>query len=131
MASRAIHLEPLAGMDTASLRNALERFFSLRGDCRTMRSDRGTNFVGLLNQGDEFSRLQKDLESRGILWELHPVAASHYGGSIERKIGSLRRVLEALLIKSKDRTSLSRDELYTLLQASARGRQLDAVVPCA
>ena len=120
LASRAVHVEALAGMDTSSLRNALERFFSLRGDCKSVRSDRGSNFVGLLNQGGEFQRLCDDLETRGVTWDLSPVSASHYNGAVERKIGSVRRVMEAFLFKSQGSASLSRDEFCTLLQAAAR-----------
>ena len=44
--SHAIHLEPLDGLDTVSFSPALRRFVSLRGTCKLIRSDRGTNFIG-------------------------------------------------------------------------------------
>ena len=117
MASRAIHLEPLESMDTSAMMNALRRFFSLRGMCKSITSDHGGNFLGVLGQSKHFSTFKKEVESRGILWYLNPVGASHYGGAYERKIGSVRRVLEAYLLNEK--TPLSRDELHTYLQEAA------------
>ena len=48
--SHAIHLEPLPSLDTPSFRNALSRFISLRGTCRLLRSDCGSNFIGARRQ---------------------------------------------------------------------------------
>ena len=117
LASRAVHLEPLSGMDTSSMVNALKRFISLRGKCRSIWSDNGTNFIGALGQMDDFYRLQEAAKAEGIAWHLNPIGASHFGGVFERKIGSVRRVLEACLKKHAGR--LVRDDLYTLLQEAA------------
>jgi len=46
MASRAIHLEVAATLETDSFINALCRFICRRGPIRQLRSDQGTNFVG-------------------------------------------------------------------------------------
>ena len=116
LASRAVHLEPLAGMDTTSVINALRRFMSIRGECKSIVSDHGSNFIGALGEAEQF-QLQKEVESRGIKWRLNPVGASHYGGAFERKIGSVRRVLEAFLQPHPH--PLNRDEFYTLLQEAA------------
>ena len=51
--TRAIHLEPLSGLDTSSFKNALRRFLSIRGVCKRIRSDLGTNFVGTHNQDED------------------------------------------------------------------------------
>jgi len=40
MSSRAIHVEPLSGLDTSSLANALRRFIAIRGTCSNLYSDR-------------------------------------------------------------------------------------------
>ena len=47
---RAIHIEPLPSMDTSTFKNALRRFFAIRGICKLFRSDHGSNFVGARNQ---------------------------------------------------------------------------------
>ena len=116
LASRAVHLEPLAGMDTTSVINALRRFMAIRGDCRSLVSDHGSNFIGALGESEQFY-IKKEVESRGIKWTLNPVGASHYGGAFERKIGSVRRVLEAFLQPHPH--PLNRDEFYTMLQEAA------------
>ena len=48
MASRAIHLETANSLKTDSFINALRRFISHRGPVRQLRTDQGTNFVGLI-----------------------------------------------------------------------------------
>ena len=48
--SRAIHFEPLDSLSTDSFRLALSLFMNIRGVCKTIRSDRGTHFIGSKNQ---------------------------------------------------------------------------------
>ena len=117
LATRAIHLEALDGMDTTSMMNALRRFFAIRGRSKTVRSDRGTNFVGTVNQSPEFESLMREEEFHGIKWDFHPVGASHYGGFYERRIGAVRRVLEATL--ARQRCRLNRDDFITVLYEAA------------
>ena len=84
-------------MDVSSFRNALARFTSIRGPCQTILSDQGTNFVCAKKQLDsiDIAGLSDDLKNKGIQWKLNPPHASHFGGCWERKIGSIRRVMEA------------------------------------
>ena len=117
LSSRAVHLEVLAGMDTASFLNALRRFFAIRGVCRSILSDHGTNFVGALGECADLQQVQRGVEGLGVQWRMNPVGASHFGGAYERKIGSIRRALEAMLLTCK--TALNRDEFCTLLQEAA------------
>lgn len=62
--------------------------------------------------------IQKILDSNDCKWELNPPGASHFGGCYERKIGSIRRVLDGALATMGPR-HLSRDEFSTLLQEAA------------
>ena len=48
--TRAIHLETLDSMDTASFKMAFNRFQAIRGDCAYLRSDAGSNFMGARNE---------------------------------------------------------------------------------
>ena len=50
LVSRAVYLEPLPAMDVTAFKNAFRRFVCLRGSCKLLRSDRGTNFIGSCNQ---------------------------------------------------------------------------------
>ena len=114
--SRAIHLEPLQGLDTASFRNALSRFVAVRGPVKIIRSDQGTNFVSSKRQLEAIDAVQisNDLETKNIKWIMNPPHSSHHGGAWERKIGSVRRILEASFALVSNR-GLSRDEFHTFL----------------
>ena len=118
LTTRAVHLEVLTGLDTSSVINALRRFFAERGEPSRILSDRGTNFIGAINQSLDFQAVQQGLSCSGISWELNPAGASHFGGAYERKIGSVRRVLEAAMRKYN--LPLSRDEFTTLIKEAAR-----------
>ena len=104
MATRAIHLEVLHSLDTDAFLNGFMRFAARRGVPQHMYSDNGTNFVGGARELQEnITRLQKDDKVLGVLlakqieWHFNPPAASHMGGSWERQIRTVRKVLAALL----------------------------------
>ena len=114
--------------NTTSFRNALRRFLALWGAVHRIRSDQGTNFVGSRSQDKEGEVLLEDLvakdEVQGLLqsstvaWEFNPVQASHRGGVWERKIGSVKRVLEGAL-GAEFRQTLTREELDTFLREAS------------
>ena len=117
MVSRAVHVELLPSLDINALRNALRRFVSIRGSCSAFYSDRGTNFVAAANEDKELESLGKDLEAT---WKFNPPHSSHFGGVWERKIGAIRRALEATLFQHhRDGRALNRDELTTLFHEAA------------
>jgi hypothetical protein len=66
LVSRAVHCELITGMDTSTFINALRRFLAIRGNCKTIRSDNGTNFVGAKRQFEEidFNKVQQNLYLR-------------------------------------------------------------------
>ena len=118
LVSRAVHIEVVQSLDTSTFMNALRRFFAIRGTCVLIRSDRGTNFVGTVNENLDFSSLCKDLNNGKCRWEFNPPHSSHFGGVWERKIGQIRRALDFSLLKLGSRT-LTFDEMNTLLQEAA------------
>ena len=120
MPSRAIHLEPLYGMDTSSFRNALSRFFAIRGSVSTIRSDNAGNFLAVKKQLEnlQVKQIKYELAQHNIEWDLNPPQASHQNGSIERKIQSVRRVLDTT-IQLTNTNCLSRDEFTTFLAEAA------------
>ena len=121
LVTRAVHIEPLPSMDTSSFVNALRRFFAIRGSCKRIRCDHGSNFVGAINQGPttvNLKSLQQVTEAHNCEWLLSPPGASHFGGVWERKIASVRRVLESTIRETGNRP-LSRDEMSTFLQEAA------------
>ena len=120
MPSRAIHLEPLYGMDGSSFRNALTRFMSVRGTVQTIRCDNAGNFLATKRHMEELQakQLSEELARKGITWTLNPPLCSHQNGSIERKIQSVRRVLDTT-IQLANLRAMSRDEFTTFLAEAA------------
>ena len=118
--SRAVHLEPLPAMNTSAFMNAFARFVAIRGPCKLVHSDQGSNFLGAVSQmeGLNVGQLRKEFITRSIRWVFNPPHASHMGGSWERKIGSVRRIMEATLVTLGNR-KLSYDEFATLLAETA------------
>ena len=117
LASRAVHIELITSLDTSSMKNALSRFFALRGRCALLRSDRGTNFIGACGEID-MQQVSSSIERSECRWEFNAPHASHHGGAWERKIGQIKRILDAALIQMGTRY-LTQDELNTLFQEAA------------
>ena len=105
LASRAIHIELLETMDASSFLCALRRFFAVRGPALRLRCDRGTNFVGAKTEIDQaLAEVDKEsvaryLSEQGCKWLFNPPHASHFGGAWERQIGTIRRILDAMLLE--------------------------------
>ncbi|KAK0139185.1 hypothetical protein N1851_024265 [Merluccius polli] len=120
MSTRAVHIEVIDSMDTASCINALRRFFALRGPAKQLRSDRGTNFIGASSElgmrpdDPKQTSTLKYLHENGCTWEFNPPHASHMGGVWERMIGVTRRILDSMLLRTKH-THLTHDVLCTLM----------------
>lgn len=114
--SRATHCEILPSMDTSTFINAYRRFVALRGPCKRLVSDCGTNFVAARNLESNFSfeGFQKELIRLETEWDLIPPHASHFGGVWERKVGSFKRILSATLSQLKQRR-LTHDEFATIV----------------
>ena len=119
LASRAIHIEVVPAMDTVSFELALRRFIAIRGTCSLIKSDNGSNFLGAISSSEvDMSQLQRVAASHNITWELNPPYASNYGGVFERKLKSLKDILNATL-KLSGKYHVSLDEFSTLIQESA------------
>ena len=102
MTTRAIHLEVLPDLTTDSFINALRRFIARRGPLTHLYTDNGSNFVGAERilreeiQAWNREKINEYLRQRSIVWKFNPPTASHMGGSWERGIRSVRRILQAV-----------------------------------
>jgi hypothetical protein len=120
LVSRGIHVELVEELSSASFINCLRRFVALRGPVQQIRSDRGTNFIGAtkeLNIDAEFVEsgpVKNYLTENRITWMFNPPHASHFGGVWERMIGSVRRILDAVLLENKS-SDLTHEVLSTLM----------------
>lgn len=101
LASRAIHLEIVSSLDTSAFINALERFTCRRGKISQLVSDNATNLTSAnrelqlgIKRWNETSH--ESLRQSGIRWSFNPPCASHWGGSWERMIRSVRKILLAI-----------------------------------
>lgn len=105
MATRAIHLEIAASLNTDSAIMAIRRFAARRGYPNKMFSDNGTNFRGAekeiraaikeLNQ----DKVTKEMSNVGIEWHFNPPCAPHMGGCWERMVKSVKCAMNAVLNK--------------------------------
>ena len=120
MPSRAVHLEALPAMTTSAFYNAFARFTAVRGQPNTIKSDNGSNFLGAINdlKALSYEDLNSRFRSKGVEWTVNPPHASHMGGVWERKIGAVRRVMEATFAVAGNKT-LSYDEFTTIIAEAA------------
>jgi hypothetical protein len=106
LSTRSVHIEVVEEMSSSSFINALRRFVAIRGPVKEIWSDRGTNFVGALNDINatgicvEDGLVMKHLRESCIIWKFNPPHASHMGGVWERIIGLARRILDGMLLKT-------------------------------
>nr|XP_022300905.1 uncharacterized protein LOC111109110 [Crassostrea virginica] len=120
LVSRGIHIELVEELSTSSFINALRRFVSIRGPVRQFRSDRGTNFIGAVNelqmvhQFVEKPLVQKFLHEGESTWLFNPPHASHFGGVWESMIGITRRILDGILLRTGMK-SLTHETLSTFM----------------
>ncbi|KAK7092464.1 hypothetical protein V1264_008203 [Littorina saxatilis] len=123
LASRAVHLEVLEDMTTDSFICGLRRFIAIRGNVKTIRCDRGTNFVGAAREFRQArhemdpDRVVKEMVERNCNFIFNPPHASHFGGVWERLIRTVRQVFSGLLLEHGSR--LTSDTLSTVFHEVA------------
>ena len=117
LAIRAVHLEVATSLDTDACLNAIRRFIARRGQVREMYSDNGTNFRSadseLKKSIKEWntSQIVNKMQHKGVQWHFNPPAGSHHGGSWERLIRSVRKILNVTVKEQL----LDEEGLHTLL----------------
>ncbi|XP_076284701.1 uncharacterized protein LOC143211125 [Lasioglossum baleicum] len=119
--TKAVHLELAANLTTEAFLNCLRRFIARRGNCHSIYSDNGTNFIGARNELNELGILMTNdtfkttisdhLSTRQIQWHLIPPHAPHFGGLWESAVKSVKYHLKRTIRDAK----LTYEELYTLL----------------
>ncbi|VDI29008.1 Hypothetical predicted protein [Mytilus galloprovincialis] len=82
------------------------RFAAIRGQVKIFRSDRGTNFIGAIDDlkidsiNVEDGPFKNFLYNSGTTWIFNPPHSSHMGGAWERMIGITRRILDSMLLNA-------------------------------
>ena len=120
LVTRAVHIEVVDSMSSSAFINALRRFIAIRGKVNIFRSDRGTNFVGAMDDlgvdriNVENNVLREFFDNVGTKWILNPPHAPHFGGAWERLIGIVKRILSAILSEPVNQ-HLTHDVFCTLM----------------
>ncbi|XP_053687053.1 uncharacterized protein LOC128736588 [Sabethes cyaneus] len=119
--TKATHLELVTDLSTARFIQALRRFMSRRGNCATLWSDNGTNFVGaknqmrellkILNTKEHHQKVAKECADDGMQWKFIPPGAPHFGGLWEAAVRSAKKHLLKVLAD----TPVSYEDMTTLL----------------
>ena len=113
LSSRAIHIEVVDDLSTDSFINSLRCFIAIRGPVSTLHCDRGTNFVGAMNELQKafgemhHESVQQFLNSHQCQFVFNTPLSSHMGGAWERMIRTIRQVLNGLASNSRGRLNTS------------------------
>lgn len=114
---RAVHLEIANDLSTDAFILCLRNFVNIRGRPRLMRSDNGTNFVGLknelLNIPDFFDMEQvtETLGIQGIEWKFNTPTDASAGGVWERMVRTVKSSLNAVFQDRATREDVLRSVL--------------------
>ncbi|XP_073821401.1 uncharacterized protein [Musca autumnalis] len=84
---RAIHLEIAADLSSDACLLCIRNFINRRGVPLVIRSDNGTNIVGV----------EKELHALGIQWKFNTPANPSEGGAWERLVQSVKKSMNAML----------------------------------
>jgi hypothetical protein len=125
LATRAVYLEVVQNMDSDSCVMAIRSLAARRGLPKIIRCDRGTNLVGAekelrialenLNTNEVMRNVQDYTPGhRKIVWKFNPGTAAHWGGSWERLIRCVKRVLYMML---EDKTPKENTLRHFLIEA--------------
>lgn len=120
LTTRAVHIEVVEELSSSSFIMALKRLIAIRGSVSHFRSDRGTNFVGSIEDlgiqaiNVEDCKVKEYLRNSNSTWQFNPPHASHIVGVWERVIGITRRVLDSLLMNGI-KNKLTHEMLVTFL----------------
>ena len=119
LCTKAVHLELVGDLTTASFLGALSRFSGRRGRPAELWSDNATNFRGadaeLRRMFEEasisFHKVADSLASEGIKWQPIPPSSPHFGGLWEAGVKSMKGHLRRVAGPRK----LTYEEFSTLL----------------
>ena len=118
LTTRAVHLEDVDGLGVEPFCHALDRFINRRKRPEILRSDMGTTFVALAKvQGATAEAYAEELKRAALARfriDLHfnPAGAAHWGGSWERLIREIKKILQSTLDSV---TRWRKDEFRTFL----------------
>ena len=114
---RAVHLELCSDLTTDTFRLAFQRFIGRRGLPHTVYSDNAQTFqaanreLAELWQALSATKTHAHIAQHGITWKFIAPRAAWWGGWWDRKIGTTKRCLRKVLVRSQ----ATEEELTTTL----------------
>lgn len=117
LTTRAVHLEVATNLSSDSCLLCVRNFINRRGVPTQMRSDNGTNFVGLTKELSreekfiDFDKIDDALKPLGIKWKFNTPSDPSAGGAWERLVQSVKKALYSILKEHVPRP----ETLYSLL----------------
>ncbi|XP_058457587.1 uncharacterized protein LOC131434654 [Malaya genurostris] len=120
LVTRAIHIEIAHSLNTDSCILALRNFMALRGTPLELSSDQGTNFIGASRELKEALRkidqnqLIKEFTTPNTKWSFNPPASPHMGGSWERLVQSVKKILNQMKLPRNPTDEVLRNTLLEI-----------------
>ncbi|XP_055585561.1 uncharacterized protein LOC129738407 [Uranotaenia lowii] len=117
---RAVHLEIAHSLTASSCIMAIRNFIARRGTPIEIFSDRGTNFVGSSRelsaavQELDQDKVMKDLVSADTKWTFLPPSSPHMGGSWERLVQSVKKILNNMNLPRTPTDEVLRNSLLEI-----------------
>ncbi|XP_065094629.1 uncharacterized protein LOC135715158 [Ochlerotatus camptorhynchus] len=114
---RAIHIEIAHSLNTSSCIMAIRNFVARRGSPLEFFSDRGTNFVSAKRELTEAFRsldqnkLMQEFVTPDTKWTFLPPSSPHMGGSWERLVQSVKKVLNNMQLPRSPTDEVLRNSL--------------------
>ncbi|XP_058816815.1 uncharacterized protein LOC131680111 [Topomyia yanbarensis] len=120
LVTRAVHTEIAHSLNTDSCILALRNFMALRGTPLELFSDQGTNFVGADRELKEaYQRIDqnllfKEFTTSNTKWSFIPPGSPHMGGSWERMVQSVKKVLNQMKLPRNPTDEVLRNTLLEI-----------------
>lgn len=120
LVTRAVHIEIAHSLNTDSCIMAIRNFAALRGTPLELFSDQGTNFIGsdrelreALQKIDN-DKLFKEFTTPNTKWTFNPPSSPHMGGSWERMVQSVKKILTQLKLPRNPTDEVLRNTLLEI-----------------
>ncbi|XP_055644241.1 uncharacterized protein LOC129780229 [Toxorhynchites rutilus septentrionalis] len=120
LVTRAVHIEIVHSLTTDSCIMAIQNFKSRRGTPLEFFSDQGTNFIGSNHELQKAYRrvdqnkLIKEFTSPTTKWTFNPPCSPHMGGSWERLVQSVKKILNKIQLPRNPTDEVLRNTLLEI-----------------
>lgn len=120
LVTRAVHIEIAHTLTTDSCILALRNFMAIRGTPLEFISDQGTNFIGANRELKEAyekvdqNQLIREFTTTNTKWTFNPPSSPHMGGSWERLVQSVKKILYQMKLPRNPSDEVLRNTLLEI-----------------